>query len=118
MQFKHTNLEVESFPKLIRDKIPQIIRDQGRTPKVKVLDSSSKDLIRYTLKKLIEEATEAANEVNDRSEMIKELADLEEIIDKVKELMRITDQEVSSVKKAKRERNGGFDENIILLEES
>lgn len=64
--------------KLVRDRIPELIRQSGRNPNVGHI--SGDDLVRALGAKLIEEAQEAAAALTNRDELIEELADLTEVI--------------------------------------
>ena len=68
------------YNKLVRDKIPKVIKKEGKTSKTRILneDEYNKELF----KKLIEEAVELSQARNDQ-EIIEELADIYEVIETI-----------------------------------
>ena len=97
------------YNKLVRDKIPEIIRQEGRTPVTHVADE-----VEYwqTLKeKLNEEIAEFQKDEN-----IEELADVLEVIEAIMEFKKVDRTTVESVKAKKAEERGRFKDRIILEE--
>ena len=95
--------------KLVRDNIPQIIDEEGKSSEVEIrilLDSSEK--IRYLRKKVLEEATEVA-EAFSRANLVEEIADLREVCIALMKEENITWGEVERARKAKKIEKGGFD---------
>jgi len=68
MDFKPTDQSFENeYPKLVRDKIPEIIKDRdGKDVKVKVL-ANDDDYLEALLKKLVEEARELEHYLEDEN---------------------------------------------------
>ena len=64
------------YNKLVRDRIPEIIKKDGETLFVRKL--SQKEFKAEVLKKVLEEAQELS-EAKNREELLKECADLQEI---------------------------------------
>ena len=116
MEFKHTELPIElSLPKLVRDNIPQIIRDNDKVePTIEVAKDDAK-FLHYILKKFVEEAIEMSEEGENREELTKELADIMELVSTLAELENIDLEEVEKIRKLKQEKNGGFKERYILI---
>lgn len=80
MDFKHTNLEVENeYPKLIRDKIPQIIKQKDGTDVLAKIASDDGEFLDYLLKKMIEESIELQHAPKEEN-LEEELADIFELI--------------------------------------
>lgn len=103
-----------SYPKLIRDRIPEIIKtNSGRTPEIQPLADDAA-FLKYLLLKIVEEANEVALAADDES-LIEELADVEEAIDALLALKNISREAVRSAQTAKRERRGGFAKRLLLL---
>ena len=101
------------YNKLVRDNIPEIIRDEGKIPVVRELtDEEFKVELK---KKLIEEATEVAN-AESVEDIIKELADVETIIHYIKREYSIDDSQVGMEQYSKFLKNGLFDEKLFLEE--
>ena len=99
-----------SYNKLVRDKIPEIIKQNGEEPITRIL---SKDEYKKELeKKLLEECKEAI-EANDEGR-IEELADLLEVIIALGKLQGKTFEDIIKVCEAKRNKRGSFDEMIYL----
>jgi predicted house-cleaning noncanonical NTP pyrophosphatase (MazG superfamily) len=66
------------YNKLIRDGIPEIMDTKGVKYSLRTLEVT--DIVRAMADKVVEEATEVHDAVNDRVELIKEIADLQEIL--------------------------------------
>jgi predicted house-cleaning noncanonical NTP pyrophosphatase (MazG superfamily) len=95
--------------KLVRDNIPQIIDDEGKSSEVEIrliLDPAEK--IKYLRQKVIEEATEVA-EAFSKANLIEEIADLREVCISLMEQEGITWSEVERARMAKKAEKGGFD---------
>lgn len=99
------------YNKLVRDNIPQIIKDNGSEPIYRVLDDTEYWL--YLLKKDNEELIEVkeAATVKDRLE---ELADKLEIIRAMAEFNGFTLQDVINEAYNKRNLKGGFKKRLLL----
>ena len=99
------------YDKLVRDHIPEIIRQAGCECEVVVM---SEEEYRQALgKKLVEEAQEAA--VADAQDLVKELADLSEVIDAVLSVYRIDRELVLREQERRRVERGGFSDRLKLL---
>ena len=73
------------YDKLVRDKIPQIIKDQGNIPVIRVL--SDGEYIEYLNKKLKEETEEYLE-----SNCIEELCDIMEVTKAIASALNFTDE--------------------------
>lgn len=115
MQFKPTHLPAESkYPKLIRDRIPEIIKKRtGRLPLQKIAGSNA-EFLKYLLKKIREESAELEHSIHVGNTK-EELADILEIIDAVLKLKGWKIKNITSIQKEKRRKNGGFEKRIIML---
>ena len=101
----------KDYNKLVRDRIPEIIRQSGINCEIAVL---SDEEYRIALRlKLIEEATEAA-EANE-NELVAELADLYEVIDALMLSYGISGDRLLNAQAKRRETRGGFAQKIMLL---
>ena len=96
-----------SYGKLVRDKIIDIIRKNGETPKYHTL--SDEDYLEELHKKVFEEANEFIEE--DGPE---ELADLLEVLYAIAKHKNINLEEVEQIRLTKREKRGGFEDRIYL----
>ena len=99
------------FRKLVRDRIPDVIRAAGRTPVVEVLAASQRSPA--LLAKLLEEASEAVEASDD--ELPEELADVLEVVRALAADLGLSLGQVVQLADGKRERRGGFDEGLLLV---
>jgi len=97
------------YNKLIRDKIPEIIKQKGKIP---IIHSADED---EYWKKLKEKLLEEVNEYLENP-IKEELADILEVIETICEFKKIDKKELESIKKKKAEERGGFKDKIILDE--
>lgn len=116
MSFTHTitNLPKENeYPKLVRDKIPEIVKTyDGIDVPTRILNDE--EYLTYLLKKVVEEAEELSGAETD-SNLVEEIADVYEIIDSILALKNVSREEVLAVRDEKREKRGGFDKRILML---
>lgn len=94
--------------KLVRDRIPEIIKSAGKKPIIKIL--SDEDYLMELDKKLNEEVAEYQA---DKS--IEEMADILEVLYAICEARGYSIEELLEVKKVKREKRGGFSDKIFLI---
>jgi len=92
--------------KLVRDLIPDLIRQSGRT--VEVCYLTGDELITALGAKLIEEAQEAAEVVHSRKDLVEELADVREVIAAIMAAGGITEHEVAERAVIKVQERGAF----------
>lgn len=99
----------KTYQKLVRDKIPEIILEQGNVPVTAVLDDPGY----YTAlnQKLIEEVDEY-NEGHD----IEELADIVEVVLALVRYKGVSLAEFEQLRLQKRQERGGFEKRIQLIE--
>lgn len=91
--------------KLVRDKIPQIIKDAEKTPIIEIL--SDEDYLKELDKKLDEEVAEYQS---DKS--IEEMADILEVLYAICEARGYSVEQLMQVKEDKRQKRGGFTDKI------
>ena len=101
------NME-RQYNKLVRDKIPSIIRKESKKPKTKRVNLEEKK--QYLCQKLIEESEEFAN-----AKTQEELADVLEVMETIIKDFSFSKKEINIIKKAKRKERGSFKKGIILL---
>ena len=101
----------EIYNKLVRDKIPEIIRNNGEVPIIREL--SNEEYWEYLLLKVIEELEEVKNSLNNE-EKRKELADMLELIIVMAKYNGFTLEDIINTANEKREKNGSFDKKILL----
>lgn len=100
------------YDKLIRDRIPEIMTNAGKTFVVKEMNDEE-----YLLKlkeKLIEEAKEV--NVANEDEIIGELADVMEIVNAIENAYSIDHDAVIDKQHRKAETNGKFEKKLLLKE--
>jgi len=96
------------YNKLVRDKIPEIIRSSGEIPVTRVLDQEA-----YTAaleRKLDEEVQEFHQEHN-----LEELADILEVVYALAEDLGFSKEELLKVYQKKHDARGGFRDRIYLV---
>ena len=101
-----------TYGKLVRDRIPEIIRADGRRPVVEVLPPERRR--RALLDKLVEEAAEAAGA--DESHLAEELADVLEVVRALAAEVGLDADDVQALADRKRAERGGFDGGCFLVE--
>ena len=97
--------------KLIRDRIPEIIRQAGRKCEVKMMSQS--EYHQALFNKLVEEAKEAAEAKPDN--LVEELADIYEVMDVIIANLEIDKDTVLTKQEQKRREKGGFNKKLRLL---
>ncbi len=96
------------YNKLIRDKIPDLIKSKGETCKTRIAtDEEYWDKLK---EKLVEEVNELIKDNN-----IEELADVLEVIDSIKKYKDWHDARIEKIRLEKKINKGGFDDRIILI---
>lgn len=99
------------YNKLVRDKIPNIIKENGKIPVVRVLDE-----IEYKIeleRKLHEEYQEVIESSGD--DRVEELADMLEVIKALAKLENKDLNDVIAVANKKAKKRGAFDDKIYLV---
>ena len=90
-----------TYNKLIRNKIPQIIKSNGKTPITRLLNED--EYIEELCKKTQEELTEYI-EAKTKPDKLEELSDLLELINALAEHEGTTLEEINNIRKSKRKR--------------
>jgi len=97
------------YNKLVRDKIPGIIRRKGKNPITHVADEN--EYWEKLREKLNEEVVEFLS-----SESREELADILEVVYSLDEARGVNPVTLEEVRKDKAEKSGGFKKRIVLDE--
>ena len=97
------------YNKLVRDLIPDIIKDSGNECRTRIL--SDKEYLKMLDAKLDEELAEYHQDQN-----IEELADLLELIQAATIARGYTLEELESVRAEKAKKRGGFEKKIFLID--
>lgn len=97
--------------KLIRDKIPQIIKANDGKCEIRVMN---KDEFKKELrKKLIEESKEVKEAEKD--ELVKELSDVLEVIKSIAQSENISFNLIEEKRKERKKKRGGFKKRLFLI---
>ncbi len=115
MSFEHTEtaLPLENeYPKLVRDKIPEIVRQKGIEPAAQSAEGDQ-EYLEFILKKIVEEAQELS-EAHSDSNIVEEIADVYEIIDALIALKELSKADILDVQNEKREKRGAFNDRLIM----
>ncbi|WP_323018510.1 nucleoside triphosphate pyrophosphohydrolase [Castellaniella sp.] len=107
--------EVVEFHKLVRDGIPDMIRDRGERVDSVALKGDA--LITALRQKLVEEAFEALD-ANTGNELLGELADLQEVLLALATALNVDPGAVEQERLKKRKKRGGFEKGLMLLKTS
>ena len=96
------------YNKLVRDKIPEIIKASGKVAAVRIADEAE---YKYLLqKKLMEEVNEFVE-----SGSSEELADILEVVAALGSTYGLSFTDLLEMAEEKRKGRGGFEERIVLL---
>ena len=102
---------MKTYDKLVRDRIPEIIRDDGKTYEVEQMNRA--DYLEALRAKVVEEAAEVVEA--DEDDLAKEIADLREVLDALEEAAGLDPGEVARLQERRRAERGGFEERLRLL---
>ena len=100
-------MTVKVYNKLVRDKIPEIIEQDGKKCSVRVMDDE--EYLKALDAKLDEELAEYHKDQN-----VEELADLLEVLYAAAEARGFTKDELEAVRLEKAEKRGRFKEKLFL----
>ena len=100
---------MKKYDKLVRDRIPEIIKADGKECIVEVVDNKKK----YELleRKLEEEVNEFLEDKN-----LEELADVMEVLFGLADSLGYSEDELLAKREPKKNERGGFKEGIVLKE--
>lgn len=99
--------------KLVRDKIPQIIKGQGGIITRKILNTE--EFFKELKEKLVEEAKELGEvELKNKEELTNELADVKLLMDYLMRIAKIENKELLEVIKSKSNKVGDFKKRIYI----
>lgn len=102
-------MKTTSYNKLVRDLIPEIIKEDGKKAIIELL-TDEKFLFKLD-EKLDEELTEYR-----KSKDIEELADILEVIYAIASAHGYSKEEVEQIRLKKSNERGGFEKRILLVE--
>lgn len=100
------------YNKLVRDNIPEIIRQDKAEPQIRILEQT--EFLVELFKKLEEEAREVVGASADKKELTKEIGDVYEIIDAIIDNCGLDKAEIMKLKNERKIKRGGFNKKIFL----
>ena len=95
------------YNKLIRDRIPEIIQESGKTCEIETLSETEYE--KHLDQKLGEELEEYLS-----SQEVEELADLEEVLRAILDFKGISYEEFDQIRNDKAKKRGGFKKRLLL----
>ena len=95
------------YNKLVRDKIPEIITNNGETPKTRILSDS--EYMTELERKIQEELAEFLE-----SKEVEELADREEVLRAILNAKNVSYDEFEKIRLQKVQKRGAFENKIFL----
>ena len=101
----------KTYNKLIRNKIPEIIKKDNAIPKISILNDGQ--FTTALKEKLVEKAKELL-EAKTHEEILNELSDVLELVESIATNNELTIAEVEKQKLAKKEKRGGFEKKLFL----
>jgi predicted house-cleaning noncanonical NTP pyrophosphatase (MazG superfamily) len=105
--------ERHEFNKLVRDRVPDLIRQRGERVTTARLNEEAAE--RALRQKLVEEAYELLD-AKDLGAVRGEIADIKEIIEALMKRLKASGRDVNEEQKRKRRQLGGFQKGIVLVE--
>jgi predicted house-cleaning noncanonical NTP pyrophosphatase (MazG superfamily) len=102
----------KTYNKLVRDRIPEIIQQDGYTYRIETLNEQ--EFQQALREKILEEAHEIVEAGPD--ELVTELADLSEVLDTLMQLHNISHADVRTQQVERQQTRGGFTQRIRLLD--
>lgn len=100
------------YNKLVRDKIPQVIKAEGKRYDIRI--ASKEERLELLEKKLHEEVAEFIEAKNTKDKNLEELADVMEVLFGLAKSLGYSEEELIKRRDEKKEERGGFNEGIVL----
>jgi len=99
------------YNKLVRDKIPEIIKNKGSIPKISILPEAE---YRRALKLKMEEEAKELIEARTNEDILNELSDMQELTRSVAKNYGMPMEELEKARKKKLKEKGGFEKRFLL----
>lgn len=99
------------LPKLVRDKIPEIMKANEQIAVMSILNQE--DYSKELLEKLAEEVLEVQNAIT-KEETLEELADVLELVNAIAINNSANLEEIEKIRIKKAQERGGFEQRILL----
>lgn len=93
--------------KLVRDRIPEIIKNNGEEPKTRILKDA--EYRQALLEKLVEESRELCEDPT-----LEERADVAEVLIAIDKIMNFSAKSIENERQQKHQKRGGFKKRIFL----
>lgn len=106
-------MKTKHYNKLIRDKIPEIIKNNNQISKTKILNKS--EFIEALFKKLTEEVKEIIWAKGNKKELKKEISDAYEVIDAIIKFYNLNKNSIITLQNKKKLEKGAFEKQLFLL---
>ena len=100
---------MKSYNKLVRDKIPEIIKTNGQAANLRKLDED--EYFKALNQKLTEEIAEYFEDYN-----TEELADVIEVVYAIVKCKGLSLEDFEIIRKRKLDERGGFEDRLMLVE--
>jgi predicted house-cleaning noncanonical NTP pyrophosphatase (MazG superfamily) len=106
--------KVVRYDKLIRDRIPEIIKEAGWSPTIRTL--KKKEFLSAIKKKMLEEAGELI-QAKDKKGIVDEIVDIQELLDVLSSELKLRKPELKKLQDIKRKKRGGFKKRLFLVKQ-
>jgi len=103
---------INNYNKLIRDKVPAIIKKDGREPTVRKLNDN--EYVIELFKKAFEEIREAEEAGGNKKELEKEIGDVYEVIDAIISYYNLDINEIKRLQEKRKKERGSFLKRVFL----
>jgi len=100
-----------TYNKIVRDKIPQIIKSKGKTCQIQELDLMS---FIYKFRDKLQEEVDELHRAATQEEILEEVVDVLEVIRTIATNAGICFEDVEQARLKKRQEKGGFDDRLFL----
>ena len=103
---------INTYYKLVRDNIPQLIKKEGKKAIIKKIEKSD---FKYYLKIKLKEEVDEILKSESKSDLTERIADVIEVIDYLAEEYNINKSEITKAKKDKLTKKGKYDKRTLLI---
>jgi predicted house-cleaning noncanonical NTP pyrophosphatase (MazG superfamily) len=103
---------VKHYNKLVRDNIPEIIRNDRAIPKTRILDLA--EFRDELAKKLLEETEELIKAKHNTDHLTLEIGDIYEVLSAIIDSYHLDRLAIMKLKEKRKEERGGFEKRIFL----
>lgn len=101
------------YNKLVRDLIPQVIEENGKTCSIRVLEQG--EHLEEIKVKMQEEALEFLEAASPK-EAVEELADILELVHTAIQMYDVSYEQLEQIRTQKKSQRGGFSKGVYLVE--